>query len=65
MPHLHIRASGEANSEANDERTNHMLRYGRVDNLFYAEENFIKISPVHWKHFLVFSGSSVRADLQI
>ncbi len=25
MPHLHIRASGEANSEANDERTNHIF----------------------------------------
>ncbi len=25
MPHLHIRVSGKANSEANDERTNHIF----------------------------------------
>ncbi len=25
MPHLHIRASGEANSKVNDERTNHIF----------------------------------------
>ncbi len=25
MPHLHIRTSGETNSEANDERTNHIF----------------------------------------
>ncbi len=35
---------------------------GRTDNLFYAEENLIKLNHVHWKHFLVFSGSSIRAD---
>ncbi len=33
------------------------LRFGRADNLFYVEENLIKISRVRWKHFPVFSGS--------
>ncbi len=35
------------------------LRFERVDNLLCVEENC-----VHWKHFLVFSGSSIRADYE-
>ncbi len=40
------------------------LWFGRANNLFYLEENLIKISRVHWKHFLVFSGYSIRADYE-
>ncbi len=37
------------------------LRFRRPNNLFYVEENLIKISHVRWKHFLVFLGISIRA----
>ncbi len=35
------------------------LQFRRADNLFYVKETLIKISPVRWKHFLVFTGSSI------
>ncbi len=38
------------------------LRFRRADNLFYVEENLIKISPVCWKYFLAFFGRSIRGD---
>ncbi len=36
MPHLHIRVSGEANSEENDERTNHIFTSSFVALAFEA-----------------------------
>ncbi len=35
------------------------LRFRRMDNLFFVEKNLIKVSCVPWKHFLLFSISSV------
>ncbi len=40
------------------------LLSGRGDNLFHMEENLMKFSRVRWKHILVFSGSSIRADYE-